>query len=288
MGYCDTLAVEMVFSALKHRGYVLSLPYGEVMMFSFATAVLLHKYKSPAGLRDAVGSVFGGLLRPWQPAALTVFLSSFRGQPPSLLNGGPPALLSVAMIMVWSFAVGYLLQLAISLLSKGTAVLSDKEKAKRCFFNWYSVKFGAFLAALAGGFKALNSFLLLLPLTRDTRLLIAGALAGLSMCVIRSSSISLYVAGKALEVLYMAGVERGWLWSWYYGDVLLYALAVAILLHSVFFESHNLRMAYWKFLGKITRGRLFQLDYEALDFFGTQASTRIREVERSRHKEKQT
>ena len=76
-------------------------------------------------------------------------------------------------------------------------------------------------------------------------LLHPGALAGLSMCVIRSSSISLYVAGKALEVLYMAGVERGWLWSWYYGDVLLYALAVAILLHSVSIEhGDTLRSCY--------------------------------------------
>lgn len=49
--------------------------------------------------------------------------------------------------------------------------------------------------------QLVNTLLFYLPVPRDVRLLVAGLLAGLSMYFFRSTSLSLYVAGKAIEVV---------------------------------------------------------------------------------------
>ena len=51
-----------------------------------------------------------------------------------------------------------------------------------------------------------------------------------------------------VQVLYLKGVERGWLKSWYYGDALLYALSTATLFHAVSalaFADNTLSMLPW-------------------------------------------
>ena len=107
-------------------------------------------------------------------------------------------------------------------------------------------------------------------------------------------------------MLFFKAVERGWLRKWYYGDVVLYALGCAVLFHAVinfqhvtaqssydnphdylpqaFFEAHNLRLGYWFFLDRITYGKLSELNYDAIDHFGTQASTRVRQIREQKRK----
>jgi hypothetical protein len=92
------------------------------------------------------------------------------------------------------------------------------------------------------------------------------------MVTIRSSAISLYAATKALEVVYFKAVKRGWARSFYYGDVVLYSLSTALLFHTAFFESHNMRSSYWQFLLNVTGGRIGQLNWEEIDKFGTNAT----------------
>lgn len=45
----------------------------------------------------------------------------------------------------------------------------------------------------------------------------------------------------------------------------------------LFFEGHNMRLAYWNFLKTMTRGKILEFNYDELDKFGTHASTRVRE-----------
>ena len=70
-------------------------------------------------------------------------------------------------------------------------------------------------------------------------------ISGLSICWFRSSVISVYIAGKAVEVLYFKAVGKEWLPKFYYGDALLFALAVGVLIHAVFLERHNVQPPYW-------------------------------------------
>ena len=105
-----------------------------------------------------------------------------------------------------------------------------------------------------------------------------------------------------MQVLYFKAVQKGWAKSYYYGDVILYSLSTALLFHAVsflccvytqyvesflspspspfpsqaFFEAHNLRQSYWRFLCRLTRGRMSQLNWNEIDTFGTQASKQVR------------
>ncbi len=42
----------------------------------------------------------------------------------------------------------------------------------------------------------------------------------------------------------------------------------------VFFEGHHVRDAYWKFIVDVSSNRLLQLNFRAMDYFGTNASTK--------------
>ena len=44
------------------------------------------------------------------------------------------------------------------------------------------------------------------------------------------------------------------------------------------FEGHNLRLGYIHFLVQVTRGRITQVNYDAVDEFGTEGSKRYREL----------
>lgn len=56
------------------------------------------------------------------------------------------------------------------------------------------------------------------------------------------------------------------------------ALLHVYLLRQALFEGHNLRLGYIKFLLQVTRGRIAQVNYDAIDTFGTEGSRRYREL----------
>ena len=45
--------------------------------------------------------------------------------------------------------------------------------------------------------------------------------------------LSLLCLALFLKVLYFRGVRAGWLWSHYYGDVVIYSISTAVLFHAV-------------------------------------------------------
>ena len=283
-GYTGILAVEVLYNMLKYRGYISPLPYGEVLLFSFGSSVLLHSYHSEPGLHNAVGSFLRVLFKPWVPADLTSLTNMQYSRP--LLSSMMITFIEIAWIALWSFMVGYLTRAAFKFQSKA---LKQPNKLLHALINCDNAKLGAFLATLTGGFKALNTLFMFLPIPYDVRLLLAGLISGLSMLWFRSSTISVYIAGKAVEELYFKAVGKGWLPKFYYGDALLYALGCGILFHTVFLEGHNIRLPYWNFINQIVNGQLQQMNYNVLDRFGTHASKRVQELkaEQQRKKEKQ-
>ena len=282
-GYASTLAVEALYNMLKYRGYVSPLPFGEVLLFSFGSSVLLHSYHSESGLHDAVGSVLRLLFKPWVPASLTA-LTDMLNMRPSLSSMLMTVLIRIAWIALWSFQVGYLTQAAFSVFKARFKAFKDPKKLLRALLHPSNAKLGAFLATLAGGFKLLNTLFMFLPISQDVRLLLAGLISGLSICWFRSSVISVYIAGKAVEVLYFKAVGKEWLPKFYYGDALLFAFAVGVLIHAVFLERHNVQPPYWNFVDRLTGGHLQQMNYDALDCFGTHASKGVGEVEEEQRK----
>jgi hypothetical protein len=51
-------------------------------------------------------------------------------------------------------------------------------------------------------------------------------------------------------------VEEKLLPSYYYGDMVLFALSCSLLFHCLFFEPHNMRPSYWNFLMGVSEGKL--------------------------------
>jgi len=83
---------------------------------------------------------------------------------------------------------------------------------------------------------------------------LAGLLAGLSVVFYRNTEIIMFLAAKAGEALFRAGVARGYLRTVPLGDVLVYSLATTVLFYCAVFEHYNLRPSYWKFLLRVTDG----------------------------------
>ena len=284
--YGSTLAVQALFNMLKYRGYVTPLPYGEVLLFSVGSSVLLHSYHSESGLHDAVGSFLRFLFKPWVPAGLTM-LTDMLSSRPSLSSMLVTMLIRIAWIALWSFQVGYLIQAGLSVLRAGYQAFKNPKKLLHALLNPNNVKLGVFLATLAGGFKLLNALFMFLPISQDFRLLLAGLISGLSISWFRSSVISVYIAGKAVEVLYFKAVGKGWLPKFYYGDVVLFAIAVGVLIHAVFMERHDVQVPYWNFVNKLVGGHLQGINYDVLDHFGTHASKGVRAVEGKQQREEE-
>ncbi|XP_064404607.1 transmembrane protein 135-like [Halichondria panicea] len=261
LGYMSTMAAEAVYSVLKAKGKINGVPYGEVMIFSLASAVLLHRQCTSKVIpTDTVGSVISGLLRPSLPSPMKL---PFSGMAANLLWVG-----------LWGFSCGYLIRFLLSLLTYWRKLVKSTANLKELILKKQSLKFGLFLASFSTWFKLSNWLMKVLAVPQDLRLIISGLIAGLSMVFVRSPVISLYAGWKALEVLYFKAVEKGYAKSWYYGDAVLFSISTAIVFHSLFFDAHHLREAYFKFIDRVTRGRILLMNYEVIDQFGTNASLR--------------
>jgi hypothetical protein len=222
--------------------------------------------------------IFRVLFHPRYPKKVTQLVDNIIQGPVTMWQYTGYIVAKIALLSMWCYVVGYMVQAALGLVSSGTKTFKQRRRLKRVLFNWYNVRFGAFLAAHIGGFKVLETLLFMLPVQHSVRMMIAGLLAGVSMVTIRSSSISLYAAIKALEVVYFKAVKKGWARSYYYGDVVMYALSAGLLLHATAFEAHNMRRSFWQFMLIATGGRTGQLNWDEIDRFGTQASKRPREI----------
>ncbi|KAL5457224.1 hypothetical protein EMCRGX_G034469 [Ephydatia muelleri] len=260
MTYVCSIALETLYRMLRFRSYVPSVPYGEVFIFLVWPR---SKY-----LHDAVGAILSLLFTPRIPGAEQLLKRLSMVQP----KGWKVAVTKIALVSVWSFTIGYVLQAVVGSLSSWSKLMKEPRKIKNYLISAYNLKFALFLATFAGGYKAMNSILHALPISRNVRILLAATVAGLSMGTIRSTTIALYALTKAIDVVYCDAAKRGLVWRWYYGDVVLYSIATALIFHCMFFETHNVRPAYIDFLDRLTGRRILEINYVRLDAFGTQAS----------------
>jgi hypothetical protein len=174
-GYVFTLAIECMYRMLKYRNYITPIPYGEVMLFSAASAVLLPAFRSEEGLRDAIGGILSVLFHPQYPKTVTRLLEGIRQGPVTMWRYAGYTTAKIALLSLWCYALGYLTQVALGLLSSGTKPFKKWSRLKRVLFNWYNAKFGAFLAANVAGFRALEILLVMLPVSQNVRMMIAVA-----------------------------------------------------------------------------------------------------------------
>ncbi|CAL4170360.1 unnamed protein product, partial [Meganyctiphanes norvegica] len=84
------------------------------------------------------------------------------------------------------------------------------------------------------------------------------------------TSIHLYLNLKSLmcEALYVRGMENGYLPCIPYSVELLYSISTGYLFHMAAVEKHNLKPSYWRFLQRLTWGRMGQYNRQLLDPWG--------------------
>jgi len=169
-------------------------------------------------------------------------------------------ILKSLIMTIRAFLVGYGIRSGLQILS----VLATKRKLLKTplkflltCFGKTSVDFGLFLLWLVGVYKGSKIFLRQVRKTDDKyNTLVAGALSGIGILFSKSTEMVMYVASKAAEALYNAGISRGYYKAWYYGDIALFSISCAFLFYFTFIEPEVLRPSYDRFLVKFSKGKV--------------------------------
>eukprot|EP00794_Sanderia_malayensis_P000439 gene439-1080_t len=259
--YMLNVASETVFRGLVSRGYIPTIPYGEVILFMIATSTVMYlhrKQQLPDGLLKKIVRLILGDKAP----------------------EGVGIPLSVEPQKDWFyqsmklFSAGFALKTIPSLLFSMKNIFKKPRLFLRIIFSQDSIGFGAFLASMILLFRISEYIMYKIRGKKDEwNSFIAGGISGLSMLFQRSSSIALYILSKVGEVLYFKGASKGYLPYFKHGDALVYAVCTAIIFHTTTLEPHNLRPAYWQFMLRLTNNKFNEIDRKALDIFGLKSST---------------
>jgi hypothetical protein len=97
--------------------------------------------------------IFRVLFHPRYPKKVTQLVDNIIQGPVTMWQYTGYIVAKIALLSMWCYVVGYMVQAALGLVSSGTKTFKQRRRLKRVLFNWYNVRFGAFLAAHIGGFK---------------------------------------------------------------------------------------------------------------------------------------
>ncbi|KAG8453058.1 hypothetical protein GDO86_004754 [Hymenochirus boettgeri] len=171
------------------------------------------------------------------------------------------------------FSVGYLIQCCLRIPSTFRHLFTKPSRLLSLFYNKENFQLGAFLGSFVSIYKGTSCFLRWIRnLDDELHALIAGFLAGISMMFYKSTTISMYLASKLVEIMYFKGIEAGKCPYFPHADSVIYAVSTAICFHAAVMEVQNLRPSYWKFLLRLTKGRFALMNRKVLDVFGSEAS----------------
>lgn len=182
-------------------------------------------------------------------------------------------LLYPIMGFIQRFFTGFAIQAGIKIVSSLGLILKKPKVLFKILANPANRDFGLYLGTYVLIFRAVSCLLRWLTNSNNQiHGLITGFFAGFSMIFYKSSSISLYLNFKLLEILWMIGVKYKRLPLFKSFDVLLYTISTGFILWFGLFEPHNIRPAYWRFLLKISNQNFGKVNHQILDAFGTHPS----------------
>ncbi|KAG1655231.1 Transmembrane protein 135 [Nymphon striatum] len=307
--YVTNVASETLFWMLQSRGLVRKIPYGDILLMSISSAVLLLLYR-----RQKLCGVV--------PAVLNIMLDKNNDQKKAEVNAASTNNSNILLSKMYRLAsyihklvrtnsqTKSLYEFIIKLISKpkhklcchqyGCFYYSIKAAVKvfsigymgrlsfsffmnvmkKCFKTSHQltsglkhrsyIKFGSFLAA----FVLLNTLCDCLwrhvfDCDSSKQALASGFIAGLSISIYRSPSISVYLFWKAVEALWLQLQEKYPNLNFPQGIELLYSCSTALLITAGTLEAHNVRPEYITFLKQITNNRFGTINRILLDEFST-------------------
>lgn len=106
----------------------------------------------------------------------------------------------------------------------------------------------------------------------------AGLVAGMAFASYPNVSLALYVMWKTFQFIYAYGHNRGYLPNVPGFGNLLYCTFTATLFHVAMFEPTNLRGSYFKFLDRLSGGRIAYMSRLPLDAYGLESTKQLQSV----------
>lgn len=267
---CDTL-----FSALKDCGYARDVAYGEVIIFSVSMAILMHLFNAgllPDGfVKTLLEKCFGKKVK--RAANNNMLESRQAAKEEETLISEKLIIAESVLLGAKVFGIGTSLYTLYGLVLSLPKLFKKPQAYLRIFLRKDNYKFGAWLGSYVFIYNAL------LKLLRkhnkaggQTNAAVAGGVAGISMLWQRSSTYSLYIMSKTIELVYMTGIEQGLLPYYKHFDSILYAVCTAIMFHSAMLQPLYLKPAYFRFLENVTGQKFATVNREKLAPFGFDSS----------------
>ncbi|KAG1683264.1 Transmembrane protein 135 [Nymphon striatum] len=250
--YVTNVASETLFWMLQSRGLVRKIPYGDILLMSISSAVLLLLYR-----RQKLSGVV--------PAVLNIMLDKNNDQKKAEVNAASTNNSNILLSKMYRLAsyihklvqtnsqTKSLYEFIIKLISKPKHKLCCHQNG--CFY--YSIKLCDCL------------WRHVFDCDSSKQALASGFIAGLSISIYRSPSISVYLFWKAVEALWLQLQEKYPNLNFPQGIELLYSCSTALLITAGTLEAHNVRPEYITFLKQITNNRFGTINRILLDEFST-------------------
>ncbi|XP_076031764.1 transmembrane protein 135-like isoform X3 [Oratosquilla oratoria] len=241
--YVTNVASECVWNSLLSRGIVRSVPRGEVYIFMAAMAVLGYSFRSTNPLSPSLNSILQLFVGPGESGAVVANTAasqmSREPQVDTTRQTRQNSWISALTSVLWS---------RHSLCPHRGSCLLNTSWGVCCLCRWIRGKDEASHGTLAG------------------------AVAGMAMYFYSAPSIALYLLWKTFEALYDDGCKSGKLPRIPGSVIIMYSISTAYLFHMAALEQYNLKPSYWRFLQRLTWGRMGEYNRYLLDEFGLGSS----------------
>lgn len=265
--YVANVASECLFNIGVARGYIPSLPHGDVVLFTFSMTILLYLIKKKGFGHDPVSLVVKFLIGTSEAKKVPAKDSD------SICSHSSDCYMYVGRGFGKAFAAGWLVQSGLMTLPKIRHLNGVPSAFLTNLYSRQSMKFGLFLGSFCAIYKGISCYLRQRQkVTEDWHCVVAALAAGPTMLWSPNYTVTLYLTWKMIESMFFIGVDNGWISHPFAILHCLYAAGVGLIFYTGVLEPSMLRGSYAKFIDRVTDHRLHLMNRNLLDVFGTGAS----------------
>lgn len=289
--YVTNVAAESAWNVMVDRGYVKPIFKGDMLIFTATMAVLGYYFRQSKPLNQMITSIMQVVLGP-EESGISIEQRKIASsiQEPQHIEQKTNLLQRIQSVFTSSHSVcphrgscfgsfllngcqgfgrGYLVQLALNIVPSLPRIVRNPRILSKLLSSPNNMQAGLLAAWFTAFYKGICcSGRWVHNEDRASHGAAAGAIAGLGMYFYDAPSLVLYLMWKTLEALYVRGMEKGYLPCIPYSVEFLYSVSTGYLFHMAAVEKHNLKPSYWKFLQRLTWGRMGQYNRQLLDPWG--------------------
>ncbi|XP_028410076.1 transmembrane protein 135-like isoform X3 [Dendronephthya gigantea] len=239
--------IAIIVERPERRGLLALYMFNNVYMFCVATGLIMYLYRANKLNNGFIKRIVRLLLGEQQSNVNSISPESVGS------TFGCKDIYKRVLSTVKAFSIGYLLQAAPGILN----ALFNPRKIPQILMNKNNFKLALFLSSFVSIFQFVEFMLMFLREKKDPyNSFIAGAASGLSMLFYRSSTISLYLLTKVIEIIFKNAQYEGVIPFIPYVDIIIYTISTATTFHMAVFERETLKPSYMRFLTHITNNRI--------------------------------